>query len=119
MKIDNIKKLIHKVEKAETNIADLLSLQSKHEQNKAHNKQNAAIKFYVYGTRTECAAFSVDDELMYEAIKAMTNRAIELNAKDKQVLEAIELMVNPEITEKPRFNTQPSPMPMPPTVPMA
>ena len=120
MKLDNLKKLIRKVEDAESNIASLQSLMEKHAQNVGHNYKNAKLMFSVYGTRTEATALSVDDDLMAEAITSMIERAIELNAKDKQVIEAIELMVNPDSSEKPRLNVAPlkQPAPMPQQAPM-
>ena len=107
MKFSNIKKAIAKVEDAESNIEALSNLLDEHQRNITHNKNNAKIGFYVCGTVTEFRATSVDDVLMAELINAMLKRAIELGTKDKQVIEALEMMMNPDTQDKPKMSAPP------------
>lgn len=101
MNLHNLKKLIAKVEASEENIGKLNELIEAHRRNLSHNKGHAKIGFFVYGTSVERKAIAPDESLIFEAIEQMITRAIELNAKDKQIIEAIESMVSPDEIKQP------------------
>lgn len=104
MKIKNLKELIKKVEVAEQNITDLNDLMLVNKNNK--QRSNYHCGFFVTGHNDKYVKV-IDEDILFEAVIAMIKRTEELNAKDKQVIEAMELMVAPEV--KPQ---QQAPMPM-------
>jgi len=115
MKIKNLKELIKKVEVAEQNITDLNDLMLVNKNNK--QRSNYHCGFFVTGHNDKYVKvidednteeiYNIDEDILFEAVIAMIKRTEELNAKDKQVIEAMELMVAPEV--KPQ---QQAPMPM-------
>jgi len=94
MNIDNLKKLIQKVEKAELNIEELNNLKADHKTNKDYNGGVCNARFYVTG-RKDTSAPAIDEDIFLQAVNDTIKRAEELNKKDKQIIESMNLMITP------------------------
>tara|TARA_R110000764_G_scaffold189942_2_gene275196 strand:- start:1923 stop:2282 length:360 start_codon:yes stop_codon:yes gene_type:complete len=111
MKISNLKELIKKVEESEVNIADLTKLMNINKDNKSRNKRTQSFGFFVSGYN-QLSVKAIDEDILFQAVIAMIKRTEEVNSKDKQMIEAMELMVSPEVKQAPL--AQQMPMQAPP-----
>lgn len=111
MKIDNLKALIKKVEETEQNIAELNNLMIGNIKNKNSTGHKHSCGFFVDGYNSDKFVKVIDEDILFKAVVAMIKKTEESNAKNKQMIEAMELMVSPEVNQAPLAQQMPAQAP--------